>query len=550
MANELILVVDDDLTTVRYCQRLLERASYRVITAVSPLDGLRLIRASHIDLLLSDIVMPDLNGFELIGQAKQIQPDLPVVIMTGHGSLENAILALNQGADGLIIKPFGPNSELTSLVKRVIEEGRQRQDALRLHALRPLFDVSETLLAETSPQTLDNLILQTIKDLFNAPIVGFFILGSDDESMTSLHMLNQREDGPFDSSRLEHVLLSCCRAGTPVIVNVDMHENDSMAVLKELNLTALIATAIQRDSRVVFFAFRQADQPGFTEPDLEMLTIMARQAIVALENARLYTELRDYVKRVEESQQALIQVEKMAAVGRLVASMAHEINNPLQAVRNCLHLAERNNVGNEQRMRYLKMMDIELDRLVNTVKQMLDFYRPGGDDREDVDIHLIVNQVLELLKPQFRDQKIQVHFQGTGQAARVCVATGQIQQVLFNLLINAIEAIQDMVINHSSGEAKNREIWIDILVEHSNVVVTVEDSGPGISPQLQKQVFEPFVSTKPNGTGLGLSVSYGIIERHQGSLALALPKYGHGACFEMKLPSKQEKINGKNINRR
>jgi signal transduction histidine kinase len=193
------------------------------------------------------------------------------------------------------------------------------------------------------------------------------------------------------------------------------------------------------------------------------------------------------------------------------------------------------------------MMDIELDRLVQTVKQMLDFYRPGSADQETVEITHIVNQVLELLKPQFHEQKIQVHFHADPQSGMVHVVPGQIQQVILNLLINAMDAIDGK--RKATGIEEHRDIWINAFSKERKVHILVEDSGQGIAQDLHEQVFEPFVSTKQNGTGLGLAISYGIMERHQGSLTLASPKYGQGACFEITLPSGIERKNGKGINR-
>ena len=115
----------------------------------------------------------------------------------------------------------------------------------------------------------------------------------------------------------------------------------------------------------------------------------ARQATIAMENARLYEELRTYVRRMEKSQQALVQAEKLAVAGRLTASIAHEINNPLQGVSNCFHLATREDVPPEMRQKYLDMTQLELERLMTTVQRMLDFYRPSAE--------FVPVQVLDLL---------------------------------------------------------------------------------------------------------------------------------------------------------
>jgi len=118
MMEATILIVDDDRTIIRLCQRLLERASYRVFTVMDPFDALKILERQKVDLLLSDIRMPIMDGFELISQAKQYQPELPVLVMTGYGSIDYAIQALHRGVDGLILKPFENSAELLQAVQR------------------------------------------------------------------------------------------------------------------------------------------------------------------------------------------------------------------------------------------------------------------------------------------------------------------------------------------------------------------------------------------------------------------------------------------------
>jgi signal transduction histidine kinase/CheY-like chemotaxis protein len=550
MAEETILVVDDDRTTVRFCQRLLERASYQVVTTMDPLEALQILNECRFDLLLSDIHMPVMDGFELITRAKQTQPDLPVLVMTGYGSIENAIQALHRGVEGLILKPFANPSELAQSAQRVIEENRQRMDMVRLQALRPLFDVTERLLAETSPQKLGTLILNTVQDLFHSTFAGIYRQNDRDPGLSPIQVTQVDPENMHVDQVAQLVQTFSAERGpfTASVSGLGKSNDEYLALMKQLGLSTILVAPIQRNNRFVFYASREAGQAAFTEADLEMFVILARQAAVALENAGLYSELKDYVRRVEESQRALIQAEKMAAVGRLVASMAHEINNPLQAVRNCLHLASRKGVASEQRFRYLEMMDIELDRLVQTVRQMLDFYRPAGAEKETIEVSQIVNQVVELLKPQLRDNNIQIHINQVAQNKHVSVIPGQIQQVIFNLLINAMDALVASSKN-TPAQPATKEIWIDVHSDQSKVQLLVEDSGPGITPELREQLFEPFTSTKPNGTGLGLAVSFSIMERHQGDLALVPSRYGQGACFELTLPLEIERKNGQGINR-
>lgn len=560
MLDTPILIVDDDRTVVRLCQRLLERAGYQVIAVTDPLEGIQMLAQREIGLLITDIRMPVMDGFELISQAKQLHPELPVLVMTGFASVDNAIQALHRGVDGLILKPFENTSDLVQSVQQLLEENRQRRDAARLQALRPLFDVSERLLAETSPQLLEKLILDNIFELFQTGFAGIYRLNDENTCMEEVR--TSAEASSVDSVIQQQLLQEVVKNGAPALLCVSGPDRSLLAAgaLQEIGWESMLVVPVTRNStQFVLCASRPLGDRPFTQADLEMFVILGRQAAVALENARLYSDLRSYVQRIEESQRALIQAEKMAAVGRLVASLAHEINNPLQAVRNCLHLAARKGIESEQRMQYLEMTDAELERLVLTVRRMLDFYRPSGVEKQKVDLQLLIDQVLALLGTQLRDQAIQVHVSYYGENRPVLIVPDQIQQVIFNLLINSMDAMEEAEredqqagsIGDQPMQTRGpKQMWIDVYHEKTHALIRIEDSGTGISLADRERVFEPFVSTKPHGTGLGLAVSYGIIEKHQGRLVIADPKYGKGACFEITLPLGSDGKNGKDINRR
>ena len=550
MLDTLILIVDDDRTVVRLCQRLLERAGYQVIAVTDPLEGIRSLAQREIGLLITDIRMPVMDGFELIGQAKQIRPDLPVLVMTGFASVDNAIQALHRGVDGLILKPFENTSDLVQSVQQVLEESRQRRDAARLQALRPLFEVSEHLLAETSPQLLEKLILDNIFELFQTGFAGIYRLNEQNACMEVVR--TSAEPATVESVIQQQLLQEVVKNGAPALLSVSGPDRSLMAAraLEEIGWESMLVVPVTRNNtQFVLCASRPLGDRPFTQADLEMFVILGRQAAVALENARLYSDLRSYVQRIEESQRALIQAEKMAAVGRLVASLAHEINNPLQAVRNCLHLAARKGIESDQRMQYLEMTDAELERLVLTVRRMLNFYRPSGVEKQKVDIHLLIDQVLALLGTQLRDQLTQVNISYSGENQPLLIVPDQIQQVIFNLLINSMDAMEEVERAEPGTARTTKQMWIDVYHERTYVLIRIEDSGTGIPLADRERVFEPFVSTKPHGTGLGLAVSYGIIEKHQGRLIIADPKHGKGACFEITLPVGSEGKNGKDINR-
>jgi two-component system NtrC family sensor kinase len=256
-----------------------------------------------------------------------------------------------------------------------------------------------------------------------------------------------------------------------------------------------------------------------------MFQILARQGAAAIENARLYDEQRAYVRAIEESQNALLQAEKMAAAGRLSASIAHEINNPLQSVQNCLHLAAREDLEPAKRSEYFEMARAELERLAVTVQRMLDFYRPGAAKPESVEIPQLLQYVVNLTRNQLAQRGIQVEIDVPADLPRVNVVSSQIQQVFINLVLNSFDAMP-----------QGGELQITGRSVGDGIEILFQDNGPGITADEASSIFEPFFSTKEGGTGLGLTVSYNIVAAHGGSLELT-PQHGKGACFRVYLPT-------------
>jgi len=526
MAESSVLIVDDDRSIVRLCERVLERASFKTYATTDPYEAIKLMEVYKLDLLLSDIRMPVMDGFELISRAKKYHPHIAVLVMTGFGTIDTAIQALSRGVDGLILKPFSSTSDLVDAARRVLTTSREKLDAARLQALRPLFDVSEKIFSETNPQTLQVLIMNAVQDLYQSKCAGVFARQNGDFTLVMQRGVQEKEQ-----TSAWHTLKNYMTGlSDPVLINASgPGDSDLQHLVRTMECASvLIVPVISERQRLVFFTTRDASKTGFSEPDLELFTILARQSAVALENSRLYTDLLNSLKQVEESQHALVQAEKMAAVGRLMASLAHEINNPLQAVRNCLHLASRADLEAGQRAHYLSMTDSELDRLVTTVRHMLDFYRPGKRDREYIELRTAVERVLHLLKTQLIHQGITCHLNIPEDCPPLFAVRDQIQQVFFNLVLNSMDAMESMT--------QNKAIWVDVAIDEKTLSIFVEDSGPGIPPEMQGNLFEPFSSSKPNGTGLGLAVSYGVIEAHGGILDQAQPRHGSGACFTIQLP--------------
>ena len=525
MDSHFILVVDDEPGIALLCERVLQRAGFDVVSLTQPIEAVKYMQEHEVDLLLVDIRMPEVDGFQVVAHAHRLQPDMAVLIMTGYGTVETAIHALRQGVDGLILKPFGQGNELVDAVRQALQDSQQKKDAARIHALRPLFTVTESLLSETRRDRLLELIINAICGHLRCPNAGCYLAEQDDD----LKLLAQRGvmlPPKNNSSAVNDLVSSVDAAETTLLINATgPGDADQQRVLHDLNIGAAMLASVSRPNfRVTLYAGRGAGEQPFREADMEMFQILARQAAVAIDNARLYAAQLDYVRKIEDSQKALLQAEKMASAGRLSASIAHEVNNPLQAVQNCLHLAGREDLEPEKREEYFHLAQTELERLMVTVQRMLNLYRPGAISPENVHAEELIQRVLSLMASQFKEHGIETKISLPDTLPPVRAVGSQIQQVFINLILNSFDAMKEGGCLEISGRALG-----------PGIEIFFQDDGPGIPSEERQNIFDPFFSTKDGGTGLGLTVSYNIITTHGGSLELVSER-GSGACFRVFLP--------------
>jgi len=232
------------------------------------------------------------------------------------------------------------------------------------------------------------------------------------------------------------------------------------------------------------------------------------------------------------SQAALMQTEKLAAVGRLASSIAHEINNPLESVTNLIYLA-RESAWNPETREYLDIADRELRRVSVIANQTLRFHKQSSKPQW-ITCEGLIGSALSVYQGRLVNSSVEVE-RRTRAASLVLCFEGEIQQVLSNLIINAIDAM------HPHGGRlliRSRE-GTDWKTGRKGLILTVADTGSGMSPDTAAKIFEPFFTTKEiGGTGLGLWVSYEIVERHGGALAVrSSQRKGHsGTIFTLFLP--------------
>jgi signal transduction histidine kinase len=255
---------------------------------------------------------------------------------------------------------------------------------------------------------------------------------------------------------------------------------------------------------------------------------------VALLNPQAPREERQFVAFVadlslqKKSQEALRQTEKLAVAGQFAASIAHEINNPLEAVMNCLYLVAQSDLPRDARV-YVDLAQKELDRVSQITVQTLRFYR-SSTGAQPTDLHELIEMVMTLLESRLARKQITVVRQ-FGARTSVVAQSGEIRQVVVNLVTNALDAMAEggrLILRTADG--------FDWVTGTRGVGLTVADTGCGMEEGTRARMFEPFFTTKgTTGTGLGLWISQELVAKHRGTIRVR-SKQGTGTVFRMFLP--------------
>jgi len=238
-------------------------------------------------------------------------------------------------------------------------------------------------------------------------------------------------------------------------------------------------------------------------------------------------ELKEREFSLKKAQHALIQSEKMAAVGTLSAGLAHEVKNPLSAVLGYAQLSKRKLDQPEALKKHLDTIENETRRCNEIIGNLMQFSRQEKGEHSRISVNEVVNKSMAIVDHQLSLKNVRIESELADNIPPISGNANQLQQVLMNLMINAQQAMGD----------DGGTVGLATLVKSESVLITVSDTGPGIDEEVAAKVFEPFFTTKPagQGTGLGLSVTYGIIQDHGGDISVKRAESG-GAKFVITLP--------------
>jgi PAS domain S-box-containing protein len=316
--------------------------------------------------------------------------------------------------------------------------------------------------------------------------------------------------------------------GKPVFITGKSDEEMATGTLSNTDQPAFVAAPLRIADDTSGFLVVQSDKPGkFNRATMRQLELLASQASLAVQNALLFNDLGQILQKEQSTRAQLVQAQKLSAMGRMVASVAHELNNPLQTIKNCLFLVQQDIASEAPMQSYLEMALSETKRLTNLVLQLRDVYRQASSNvQKPVSLPDIVSQVHLILREHLKQNSIAYVFEPTAEPLWVLGDANQLKQVVINICLNAIDAMS----------ATGGQLTIALVNHEDEVGLAIQDTGIGISGEDKEKLFEPFFTQKDNGTGLGLAICYDILQKHGGRIDVD-SELGLGATFTIWLPA-------------
>ncbi len=524
----LVLVADDDAATRVLLRLTLERVAMHVVEAEDGYSAISAAMRDRPDLIVMDMRMPGLNGFEAIERirAESLTSRIPIIGLTAAArTSDDTVRGLQIGADDYLHKPFSPD-ELVARVRsriraRQLEERlQQRTDELealvrigaQLNEALALDDLADRLLTIALAQLPASCAALLLIDADVHPLLYRFRSADNDMSASP-----QPERLQSPNTLLGQALSS----GEPrLVADTDSDEfRGGLVILPDQDCRSGIAVPLVHHGQVLGAVLIADQRAGrFTESDLRVLRSIGEQAALAVRNAQLYEELsryaRDLEARVEtrtaalrEANERLRRAEKLAAMGILAAGIAHEVNNPLQPVLMSLEMTLENlDEGTPVDRELLEVAEREVRRIQRLIARLLDFARPDRQVLAALDLNDLVGEVLALAGKQLQYARVSV-VSDLSPMALVSGNTDQLKQVVLNLVVNAMQAMPD-----------GGTLSLRTFQRGADTALSIADTGNGIAAAALPHLFDPFFTTKSDGTGLGLAVSYQIIEAHGGHI--------------------------------
>ena len=496
-----ILLIDDEPDIVRVLGISLRADGYEVIPALSGAEGLEAFATHKPEIVITDIKMPGMDGIEVLEKIKDLDPNTEVIIITGHGDIDNTIEALKYGASDFINKPVRDDA-LSIALKRAKEKldiKRQLKD-YTIDLEKKIDFATKELRRQTNFQTK---LIRSSND-------GIVATGRD----LNIIIYNPGAERIFGYGQSEVIYkMSVSKLYPPEIAD---RFRDTIAGKDDTRDFPWIETTItSKDGQTIPVRFSGT---VLQEKDEEMGTVA------------FFQDLRE-IKRLEKE---LVQSERLAAIGQTIAGLAHGIKNILHGLKGGSYLVDIgiNRNDTDKLKKGWDMIKRNVGRTSNLVMDLLSYSKEREPEYEVCSPNEIASQVCELLQDKAIENKVEIIAEYDDAIGKVSMDPDTIHESLLNLMSNAVDACL-----FDDNTDKSWQVSIKTARENENFIkFEVSDNGVGMDEEVLRRLFTSFFSTKGHrGTGLGLMVTRKLIEEHNGTIEVN-SQLGKGTVFTVRLP--------------
>jgi signal transduction histidine kinase/CheY-like chemotaxis protein len=520
MPNEKILVVDDEADVLDLCKRILAANGYQIDSANNGYEAIEIARQRRFDLLLTDIKMPGMSGLEIAQQIKNTDPHVVCVTMTGYSTMDTAINALKLGIDEFIMKPFTPK-ELGAAVAKALEKERLRKENFRLRSLIPLFELNQTLVSTVDEKTLINRLLEIVQQETEASFAAVFLSGNSRIETVYFHESGLPLNQAVKKASLE---LATRLLHTDTATKFDLSSEEYGSTLEAMGMTSAMVVPLKSQNSMLGLFIVAQQNMDFAPSDSEFLSVLSGQAGTALENARLFTE-------IQEAYRQLQQLDYMKS--EFINIAAHELRTPLAILMGyaaVLEEAEEEVYG----VSLASSISRNAMRLRSLIDDMLNLqYLESGIptlQQDKVDLEEVVQQITQDVGLLVEEKQLDINIDIVSDFPPLITDRQKLDLILVNLIHNAVK------FTPSTGK-----ITVHGYAEDDFANISVHNSGSVIPQEKLSRIFDRFyqieetLTREHGGAGLGLSIVRGMVDVCGGSIAVESSEEA-GTTFSFRLP--------------
>lgn len=534
-----VVIVDDDRLIRERCAEVLAGRGFHVLMAERGAELLEKIRQERVDVVLLDLVLPDGAGTDLLPFIREIDPDLPVVIITGYAALENAVEAMKRGAYDFIEKPVQPdvllNAVHRALEKRLLDVRNRRlmlELSQKVNEFLMLHQVGEAINSTLDLNEILRALVGLARNALSAEACSLFLLDRAEEALSLEVAVTEAglEGGGQRIPRGQGIVGGVAESGQPALAPAaPAHPRFVRAADEALGrpVRSLLAVPLRSKGRVIGVLATQnkRGRDTFDEDDLRLLGLIGTQASVAIENGRLYRQVRqqlDDLQRLEEMKEHLMQL------------LVHDLQNPLTSITLYLEMAAP---AREDDLTFLNDARRSCKQLTTMVDDLLDIGRmEEGRLKLDVgplDLAALIREGVATVRPVAAEDGKEIALEIAPDLPTVLGDRDIVGRVLGNLLSNAIKHSfpQGRIAVRAAPHAAPEFVRVDVM-----------DNGEGIPKEYHQRIFEKFgqvesrLAGRRTGRGLGLTFCKMAVEAHGGRIWLQ-SEPNQGSTFSLTLPA-------------